>query len=555
MDRVIDAIDRDEVISIYKVMGGSSSDLQGMSLAETKETVSRDFQSHAGSFLGNRVRELLGDKLGYDAVLKQTADHFSLEIEATDTRYDIERNLTVELFKRIWEKLPEDRRIDLEAKLSELAQAEGHANLAEGAEIAKMIIEGRASGFGIYLAASTVLGAVTHALGITLPFVIYTSMSRAIALALGPVGWILTGLWCFGKPDHQKVANAVLVITVLRAKYELELDIDEIRKRVKSPFSVLFGEGLSQVAIPTRTTNVETSSRPSKNPFLLPLAVALIVGALFTYFYSTETRRYFYPILMAAFIGFGTNWIAIKMLFRPRQRWPRSWRGSPIHGLIPKQKEDIARNLAEIIERDLLNADHLREEFIKGGYVEKAQKWILEKLNDTVKDDDFRENLADWLHVQIHDYLPVLSKKIEKLINEYISSKGFIQRAALKMAKKLGNLNATTIATQVRQHMADRQNFEGIVESLYQIIEKAPKKLAESDAFAKLRESLPGLIQRVLNEIPIRQIIEERIMQKDERELEEMIDEAGGRELATIQILGAALGAIAGLSLLFLESG
>ena len=65
-----------------------------------------------------------------------------------------------------------------------------------------------------------------------------------------------------------------------------------------------------------------------------------------------------------------------------------------------------------------------------------------------------------------------------------------------------------------------------------------------------LRDQVFKLLQRALDEIPIQQIVEDKILEKDERELEEMIDEAGGRELAMIQILGAVLGAIAGTLLL-----
>ena len=38
--------------------------------------------------------------------------------------------------------------------------------------------------------ASTVLGGLTSALGITLPFAVYMGMSQMIALAIGPVGWL-----------------------------------------------------------------------------------------------------------------------------------------------------------------------------------------------------------------------------------------------------------------------------------------------------------------------------------------------------------------------------
>ncbi len=54
-----------------------------------------------------------------------------------------------------------------------------------------------ASGFGIYLAATTTLGFLTHAIGITLPFAAYTGLTSTIAFIIGPVGWLGVGIWSF----------------------------------------------------------------------------------------------------------------------------------------------------------------------------------------------------------------------------------------------------------------------------------------------------------------------------------------------------------------------
>lgn len=54
------------------------------------------------------------------------------------------------------------------------------------------------SGFGIYAASTTALGLVTHAVGITLPFAVYTGMTSTIAFVIGPAGWLTAGLWVPG---------------------------------------------------------------------------------------------------------------------------------------------------------------------------------------------------------------------------------------------------------------------------------------------------------------------------------------------------------------------
>ena len=57
--------------------------------------------------------------------------------------------------------------------------------------------------------------------------------------------------------------------------------------------------------------------------------------------------------LIAALIGWITNYIAVKMIFRPRR--PRNLLGFKIHGLIPRRQKDIARKIGETVQKDLIS--------------------------------------------------------------------------------------------------------------------------------------------------------------------------------------------------------
>lgn len=61
--------------------------------------------------------------------------------------------------------------------------------------------------------------------------------------------------------------------------------------------------------------------------------------------------------LIAAFIGWGTNVIAIKMLFWPRQ--PISIFGWEFLGVLPKRKLEIAQSIGEVLNEDLLPTHEL----------------------------------------------------------------------------------------------------------------------------------------------------------------------------------------------------
>jgi uncharacterized protein YaaW (UPF0174 family) len=77
----------------------------------------------------------------------------------------------------------------------------------------------KTSGFGVYLLASTVLGGLTNALGVTLPFAVYMGMSQTIALILGPVGWVaLAGgiLFTLNQPNWNRLTLTVVYVSMLR---------------------------------------------------------------------------------------------------------------------------------------------------------------------------------------------------------------------------------------------------------------------------------------------------------------------------------------------------
>jgi hypothetical protein len=90
----------------------------------------------------------------------------------------------------------------------------------------------QASGFGVYLGATTALGFVSHAIGVTLPFAVYTGMSSTIAFLIGPVGFLAAGAWLgwsLTGPEWTRVLRGLLHIVAMRAKYEYNSKRLEIR--------------------------------------------------------------------------------------------------------------------------------------------------------------------------------------------------------------------------------------------------------------------------------------------------------------------------------------
>jgi len=87
--------------------------------------------------------------------------------------------------------------------------------------------------------------------------------------------------------------------------------------------------------------------------------------------------------LVTAGIGWLTNWLAIKMLFLPLDP-VKLFPGVKLQGLIPRRQGDLARQVAEIIERELINQHMIREAVESVGVgdmvEEKVRGLIREKL-------------------------------------------------------------------------------------------------------------------------------------------------------------------------------
>ena len=76
-----------------------------------------------------------------------------------------------------------------------------------------------ASGAGVYTAAATVLGMLTHGFGITLPFAVYAGVNSTIGFVLGPLGWLAAGgwlAWRVTEPDWKVLTQVVVYLITER---------------------------------------------------------------------------------------------------------------------------------------------------------------------------------------------------------------------------------------------------------------------------------------------------------------------------------------------------
>lgn len=129
----------------------------------------------------------------------------------------IERAAIESAFNRMLQEASPTQR---QALLEELRRQQGQSYTGVGTAAGTLALA-NLSGFGLYAAASTVVGAVTSALGLTMPFAAYTGMSSALSVVMGPVGWLALAGWVahkVGSPNTKKTIPAIMMVATVRAR-------------------------------------------------------------------------------------------------------------------------------------------------------------------------------------------------------------------------------------------------------------------------------------------------------------------------------------------------
>ncbi|SRR5579883_1488742 len=181
--------------------------------------------------LCNHMRYLRSGSIGqlfwngsWKQIVTDVADHVGIDWTSTlsgrqwrdlETQ-EIEAAVVTQLSQNMLEQLSPEQRQRL---VMEMQRDNDDPHLESLLLSGSVMTVAKMSGFGVYLLASTVLGGLTNALGIALPFAIYLGMSQAIAFILGPVGWAaLAGgiLFTLNQPNWNRLTLAVIYISMLR---------------------------------------------------------------------------------------------------------------------------------------------------------------------------------------------------------------------------------------------------------------------------------------------------------------------------------------------------
>lgn len=107
-------------------------------------------------------------------------------------------------------------------------------------------------------------------------------------------------------------------------------------------------------------------------------------------------------ILLTAFTGWVTTWLAIKMLFHPR--YPIKIFGMTIQGVFPKNQQMIAEKLGQVVSKELLSFEEIEAKITNPDNLQKLRP-------------DIEAHIDHFLRNKLKEVFPMLSMMLgEKTI-------------------------------------------------------------------------------------------------------------------------------------------
>lgn len=293
--------------------------------------------------------------------------------------------------------------------------------------------------------------------------------------------------------------------------------------------------------------------------------------------------------LIGAVIGYITNDIAIRMLFRPRTaKYIFGVKIPFTPGLIPKEKSRIAASIGEAISKNLMNKEVIEKTLLSDEMLQKISnafdsfietqrrngETVESFLNHYLNKDDIeylKHNVSTDLSAQIHTALAnsQLGNKIAHIVVEHVMTKvrngmlgifGADQFLSL-IAEPAENLLAHNIDDMISNH-SEAMVGTLISDQIDNFMAMPMKNLfsGREEQIEKIRQSILSLyktlitehLPRILAAIDISHIVESRINEMDVKESEKLILDVMNKELKAIVWLGALLGFLMGcVNLLF----
>lgn len=286
--------------------------------------------------------------------------------------------------------------------------------------------------------------------------------------------------------------------------------------------------------------------------FLFPLF--LLTGFIFSFwwdFNGLSTQVFGLEIVfegllkvltISGLIGFMTNWIAIKMLFRPTLRRPILGQG-----LIPAQKDRIAYRLARAVSEDLINPEIIKRKIHESQAITKYREKATQYIKNIIDDPLFRSELKILLVSYVDEMIAEkevraqIAKSLIQQINKAVDENSF-ERVALKAYSFLKGQEMQDLIEDALTKLP--AGVEKGLDKMDEFLDTLPDRIEQHSG--TIEDLVTNMLYRLINQLDVHALVEDNLRQYDEKRIELLIKNASNDQLRYIQYLGAVLGTLGG---------
>ena len=283
------------------------------------------------------------------------------------------------------------------------------------------------------------------------------------------------------------------------------------------------------------------------------------------------------PILVGGIIGYCTNYIAIKMLFRPHKAiYIGKWKIPFTPGIIPKNQKRLAGAIGDAVSGQLLTKDAVMESLDKTGekYIMKMAERIYESdscLLDILPKEFESKNIIESVSTSLSenilekarqiDFESAISQFTREALDSLLTGNPML---AMLIGADMQNMVCDKLGNVVRMYLNahGEEVLKGFILSYMR--ERADKPIREmisgkvdKDSMTEaLLHTMRGAFSKhgaeMLDQIDIKGIVSQRIEAMEVDELEELVLSVMKQELQAVINLGAVIGAVIGIVNIFL---
>jgi len=291
--------------------------------------------------------------------------------------------------------------------------------------------------------------------------------------------------------------------------------------------------------------------------------------------------RYVAGPLLGALIGYFTNWLAVRMLFRPY--YPKKigkFRVPFTPGIIPKRKAALAKAVGKAVGEQLFTKDDLTASIISDEAKQRVEEsavglWkslgdkTATELADSVIPAEKQERLKQSAEQFISDKIfsaigefdlgAVVADEGMKVVRQKKASFGML---AMFLSDELISSLAEKLADGVNGYVQEngREIIAKAVQSemqkalnapLSQITENVEESVIKNAACSLYEIAAKNVFADLADGLDVCKVVEEKINAMDVKELEKLVKSVMKKELNAIVNLGALIGLILGIVMIF----